>query len=113
MSCANPIYCALDTPDVERAKAAAEQIAENVGGLKLGLEFFMANGPAGVREIARTLNLPIFLDVKLHDIPNTVAGAVRSILPLKPALITIHTAGGPAMMEAAANAAREAGANRP
>jgi orotidine-5'-phosphate decarboxylase len=66
--------------------------------LKLGLEFFAANGPAGVARFARHR---IFLDLKLHDIPNTVAGAVRALAPLRPALVTLHAAGGAAMIAAA------------
>jgi orotidine-5'-phosphate decarboxylase len=66
--------------------------------LKLGLEFFAAHGPAGV---ARFQALPVFLDLKLHDIPNTVAGAVRALLNLRPAFLTLHAGGGGAMIEAA------------
>ena len=109
----NPIFCAFDTPDSAAARGLAASLSGDIGGIKLGLEFFMSEGPLGVREVAAAGELPIFLDVKLHDIPNTVAGAVRSILPLAPLLVTIHTSGGPAMMEAAAKAAQEAGAARP
>jgi len=109
----NPIFCAFDTPDRTAARGLAASLSGDIGGIKLGLEFFMAEGPAGVREVAAAGELPIFLDVKLHDIPNTVAGAVKSILPLMPSLVTIHTSGGPAMMEAAAKAAQEAGGDRP
>jgi len=109
----NPIFCAFDTPDTTAARGLAASLSGDIGGIKLGLEFFMAEGPEGVREVAAAGELPIFLDVKLHDIPNTVAGAVRSILPLAPSLVTIHTSGGSAMMEAAAKAAQEAGAARP
>ena len=77
----NPVYVALDTPDLARAERIARAVAPHVGGLKLGLEFFMANGPEGVRRIAG-LGAPVFLDVKLHDIPNTVAGAMRALSPL-------------------------------
>jgi orotidine-5'-phosphate decarboxylase len=100
----SPIYVALDTPDIERAKAIATRVRNHVGGIKLGLEFFSANGRAGVREMA-TLGLPIFLDLKLHDIPNTVAKAVQALRPLDPAIITVHAAGGRAMMEDAKAAA--------
>ena len=99
----NPIFVALDTPDVEAALALARQLRGHVGGLKLGLEFFMAQGPAGVRAVA-DLGLPIFLDVKLHDIPNTVAGAMRSLSPLDLAIVNVHAAGGRAMMAAAREA---------
>jgi len=100
----SPIYVALDTPDIERAKAIATKVRNHVGGIKLGLEFFSANGRAGIREMA-TLGLPIFLDLKFHDIPNTVAKAVQALRPLEPAIITVHAAGGRAMMEDAKAAA--------
>lgn len=102
----NPILCAIDTPDPVRARALATTVGGAVGGLKLGLEFFVANGPQAVREVAA--GAPLFLDLKLHDIPNTVAGAVRSAAALEPLLLTIHCAGGAAMMRAAAAAASEA-----
>jgi orotidine-5'-phosphate decarboxylase len=100
----SPISVALDTPDLERAKAIAQRVRQHVGGLKLGLEFFMANGRAGVHEMA-DIGLPIFLDLKFHDIPNTVAKAVQALRPLEPAIITVHAAGGRAMMEDAKAAA--------
>lgn len=109
----NPIYCAFDTPDLDKAVALASTLKGTIGGIKLGLEFFMANGPEGVRAVAKAGALPIFLDVKLHDIPNTVAGAVRSLSKLDLEILNVHCSGGPAMMEAAAKAAREAGEARP
>ena len=107
MTLANPIFCALDTPDLSRARALAQMLRGVVAGVKLGLEFFAANGPAGVTAVAGK-DLPFFLDLKLHDIPNTVAKAVRSAAVLEPLLMTIHVAGGPGMMEAAVNAADQA-----
>jgi orotidine-5'-phosphate decarboxylase len=98
------LFVALDTPDLERAKALAQRVHSHVGGIKLGLEFFMANGRAGVHEMAE-IGLPIFLDLKFHDIPNTVAKAVQALRPLEPAIITVHAAGGRAMMEDAKAAA--------
>ena len=100
----NPIFVAIDTPSMERARSLAEQVRGAAGGVKLGLEFFSANGPDGVASIA-ALGLPVFLDVKLHDIPNTVAKAVEALAPLKPAVLTVHAAGGRAMLEAAKAAA--------
>jgi orotidine-5'-phosphate decarboxylase len=102
----SPIYVALDTPDLESAKALAKRVKGHVGGIKLGLEFFSANGRAGVREMA-ALDMPIFLDLKFHDIPNTVAKAVQALRPLKPAILTVHASGGRAMMEDAKAAAPE------
>jgi len=100
----NRIYVALDTPDMERAKAIAKRVHAHVGGIKLGLEFFMANGRAGVHEMAE-IGLPIFLDLKFHDIPNTVGKAIQALRPLNPAILTVHAAGGRAMMEDAKAAA--------
>lgn len=104
------LIVALDTTDLGRAAAWAGATAPHVGLFKLGLEFFLAHGAAGVRAIT---GRPIFLDVKLHDIPNTVAGGVRAVLPLTPRMVTIHASGGAAMIEAARNAADSAGAGRP
>lgn len=109
MSTASPVYCALDTTDPAQATRWAGQLAGVVGGLKLGLEFFCANGPAGLRQAAAG-GLPLFLDLKLHDIPNTVAGAMRAVVPLAPAITTIHAGGGLAMMRAAVDAAADAAA---
>lgn len=100
----SPIYVALDTPDLDRAKAIAKRVRHHVGGIKLGLEFFMANGRQGVHEMA-DIGLPIFLDLKFHDIPNTVGKAVQALRPLEPAIITVHAAGGRAMLEDAKAAA--------
>jgi orotidine-5'-phosphate decarboxylase len=100
----SPIYVAIDTPDMERARTIAEAVRRTAGGLKLGLEFFCHNGRAGVLEIAE-LGLPIFLDLKLHDIPNTVAKAVQALSPIMPAILTVHASGGRAMLEDAKAAA--------
>jgi len=108
----NPVFCALDTTDVGKASAWARAIKPYVGGLKIGMEFFNANGPQGVAKVA-DIGLPIFLDLKLHDIPNTVAGGIRALLPLGIAITNIHASGGPAMMRAAADEAAKAGVKRP
>jgi orotidine-5'-phosphate decarboxylase len=105
MSERNPILCAIDTPDAGAAHALAAAVGPFVGGLKLGLEFFAANGPDAVRRVAGAA--PLFLDLKLHDIPNTVAGAVGAVAPLAPLLLTVHCAGGIAMMKAAAATAAD------
>lgn len=99
-----PIFVAIDTPGLDRARAIAGAVRDHAGGLKLGLEFFSAQGPEGVRGIA-DFGLPVFLDLKLHDIPNTVARAVEALAPLGPAILTVHAGGGRAMMEAAKAAA--------
>ncbi|MBX9796665.1 orotidine-5'-phosphate decarboxylase [Sphingomonas sp.] len=100
----NKIFVAIDTPDLARASAIAAKVRRHVGGIKLGLEFFCAHGPHGVHQMAE-LGLPIFLDLKLHDIPNTVAKAVQALRPLAPAVLTVHAAGGRAMLEDAKAAA--------
>ena len=100
----SPIYVAIDTPDLARAKAIATRTRAHIGGIKLGLEFFCAHGQPGVREMA-DLGLPIFLDLKLHDIPNTVAKAVQALSPIEPAILTVHASGGRAMLEDAKAAA--------
>lgn len=100
----SPIYVALDTPDLDRARDIARRVRHHVGGIKLGLEFFCANGRGGVHEMAE-IGLPIFLDLKLHDIPNTVAKAVQALRPLDPAILTVHASGGQAMLEDAKAAA--------
>lgn len=100
----SPIYVAIDTPDMERARAIATAVKRHAGGLKLGLEFFCHNGRHGVMELAE-LGLPLFLDLKFHDIPNTVAKAIQALAPLTPAVLTVHAAGGRAMLEDAKAAA--------
>jgi orotidine-5'-phosphate decarboxylase len=102
-----PIFCAIDRPDLGGAVALGRGLLGAVGGLKVGLEFITANGPDGVRRIV-DLGLPVFLDVKFHDIPNTVAGAVRQAAGLGVAMLTLHVSGGPAMLRAAVDSAREA-----
>ena len=100
----NRIYVAIDTPDLARARAIVERVRHHVGGIKLGLEFFAAHGQPGIREMAE-LGLPVFLDLKLHDIPNTVAKAVMALAPLEPAILTVHASGGRSMLEDAKAAA--------
>jgi len=102
----NPVFVALDTINVNQAAALATSLKGLVGGVKLGLEFFSANGPAGIEAVAG-LGMPVFLDLKLHDIPNTVAGAMKGVARMTPRLTTIHASGGLAMMKAAVDAARD------
>ncbi len=100
----SPVFVAIDTPSLEQALALCEQLRGGAGGVKLGLEFFSSCGPAGVERILE-LGVPVFLDLKLHDIPNTVGKAVAALAPLEPAVLTVHAAGGRAMLEAAKAAA--------
>jgi orotidine-5'-phosphate decarboxylase len=105
MSEANPICVALDTPNIDRARALAKKLVPHVGYMKIGMEFFYAHGNRGYEAVAAE-GLPIFLDLKLHDIPNTVAEGMRSLMRLSPspALINLHASGGMVMMQAAAEA---------
>lgn len=98
------VYIAIDTPDLEAARSLAQKVSGHAGGIKLGLEFFCHNGRAGVMDLAH-LGLPIFLDLKFHDIPNTVAKAIMALRPFEPTILTVHAAGGRAMMEDAKAAA--------
>ena len=121
----NPVYCAIDTVDLPQAARLIRTVAGGarpmVGGIKLGLEFFLAHGAPGVRYAfpapVRATGVGFFLDLKLHDIPNTVAGGMRAVVELEPTFITIHASGGSAMMkaavEAAASEAKRLGVARP
>lgn len=102
----NPLICALDTTDIEEARAMTDQVRDHVGAIKLGLEFFTANGSNGVGKLAAE-QLPIFLDLKFHDIPNTVASAIRATAGINTFMMTVHTAGGRAMLQSAIDASME------
>lgn len=102
----NPLICAIDTKNIDKALDLCREIKSSVGLVKLGLEFFTINGPEGVRAI-KACGVPIFLDLKFHDIPNTVAEAVRCAVRLGVQMLTIHTNGGKAMMQAASIAAKD------
>lgn len=102
----NPVYLALDLPQLREAKELATLVKSHIGGVKLGLEFFCAHGAHGVHMLSG-LGLPVFLDLKLYDIPNTVARAMQAIHMLEPAIVTVHASGGRAMMEDAKAAAGE------
>jgi orotidine-5'-phosphate decarboxylase len=104
----NPILLAIDTIDAARADALIAAAGPHVGGIKLGLEYFCARGPEATAKAAAGRFL--FLDLKLHDIPNTVASAVRAVAPLAPDLLTIHASGSVAMLHAARAAAAESAA---
>jgi orotidine-5'-phosphate decarboxylase len=105
MQVANPICVALDTPDLSAATALARALKPHAGYMKLGLEFFYTHGVKGYERVAAQ-GLPIFLDLKLHDIPNTVAHGLASLMRLSPApaITNIHASGGPDMMKAAVDA---------
>ena len=100
------IFCAIDTNDIQTAISIAQSI-EGVCGIKLGLEFFNAHGVCGVKDVMKAVSndTPLFLDLKYHDIPNTVAGAIRAVTHrLKPAYLNVHASGGVDMMRAAKDA---------
>ena len=103
-----PIFCAIDTTDIDHAMALAAAMQKAGCGIKLGLEFFNANGPRGVQEIKKFYEeLPIFLDLKYHDIPNTVAGAMKAIAPLGVDFVNVHASGGLEMMKIASQSLKE------
>jgi len=103
------LFVAVDTPSATAAAELANKLKPVAGlGLKLGLEFFGAAGPEGVHTVkVQAPDTPLFLDLKFHDIPNTVAGVLRSIAPLAPTMLTLHSSGGAEMMKAAVTAAAE------
>ncbi|MEE8294913.1 MAG: orotidine-5'-phosphate decarboxylase [Sphingomonadales bacterium] len=100
------IFCAIDTPDLNRAKDLGKILKGHVDGLKLGLEFFSSVGFDGLNEMTE-IGLPLFIDLKLHDIPNTVYHTVKALCRFNPHMLTIHTQGGPAMLNAANDASLE------
>lgn len=102
----NPIICAVDTTDVSQAEDITRCVKSHVGGIKLGLEYFTANGAAGVRHIT-DMKVPVFLDLKFHDIPNTVAKAIAATAGINTFMMTVHTSGGRAMLQRAIEASNE------
>src|ERR1700727_3896590 len=96
-----PVAVALDAPDLETAARWAGLVTPHVSTLKIGLELYLRYGPEVVASVRGASGVQIFLDLKLHDIPATVAAAARSVARLKPNLLTVHAAGGPAMIRAA------------
>ena len=97
-----PIILATDTSDLEVAKQWANLVAPHITGIKLGLEFFLNFGAEGVRAVCADHELDLFLDLKLHDIPNTVGQAASAVANLQPRFLTVHASGGQAMIAAAA-----------
>ena len=100
-----PIAVALDAPDVETAARWAQAVTPHVAVVKVGLELFCRTGPSIVQSVRGASGTGLFLDLKLHDIPNTVAGAARSVARLRPTYLTVHAVGGAAMVRAAVEAA--------
>jgi orotidine-5'-phosphate decarboxylase len=100
------LILAVDTPNIDVAYQHAKNFKDHVAAIKLGLEFFISQGPSNIKKIS-DINVPIFLDLKLHDIPNTIESAVREAVKLGVSMLTIHTSGGKEMMTRAVNIARE------
>ena len=103
-----PIAVALDAPDLETAARWAGLVTPHVSTVKVGLELYLRYGPDAVASVRGASGVRVFLDLKLHDIPATVAGAARTVARLRPALLTVHAAAGPAAISAAAEAAPDA-----
>lgn len=101
----SPIILAVDTSSLDTAKSWIDATRESVDIFKLGLEFYLTFGDKGVREISKECDVDIFLDLKLHDIPKTVSGAVHAVASLNPKFLTVHASGGSAMVSAAAKEA--------
>ena len=102
----NPIYCAIDTSSVDDAIRLIREISPHIGGIKLGLEFFTSCGIKGIEQVAKC-GLPLFLDLKLYDIPNTVKKSLKNILSFHPAYTTLHASGGSDMLKECVNLKKE------
>ena len=102
----NPIFCAIDTSDIETATNLVEKIKPHIGGIKLGLEFFTSCGISGCNRL-KEFDLPLFIDLKLHDIPNTVSSALRGIFSLEPQYTTLHISGGSEMLRSSVDLKNE------
>ena len=102
----NPIFCAIDTSDIDKAVALVDQISPHIGGIKLGLEFFTSCGLLGLEKVKK-LEIPIFIDLKLYDIPNTTKQALSNILQFEPEYTTLHLSGGSEMLIDCVNAKNE------
>jgi len=103
----SPIILALDTKDLETAKSWIAATNSSISIYKVGLEFFLKFGAAGLLELRSQGDFQLFLDLKLHDIPNTVAGAVASVRDISPKFLTVHASGGGEMIKAASESAPE------
>ena len=98
----NPIFCAIDTSDIDKAIALVDQISPYIGGIKLGLEFFTSCGLFGLEKIKK-IEIPVFIDLKLYDIPNTAKQALNNILQFEPKYTTLHLSGGSEMLDECVN----------
>ena len=98
----SPIILAVDTKDIATARAWIDCTRESISTYKIGLEFFLTHGAAGLAQLRDGRDFDLFLDLKIHDIPNTVAGAVQAVSHIRPKFLTVHASGGSAMIKAAA-----------
>jgi orotidine-5'-phosphate decarboxylase len=108
----NPVYCAIDVSDLDQAQQLVRDVHPHVGGFKIGMEFFYRFGETGYNAIAAA-GLPIFLDLKLNDIPNTVASGLLALAPLQPAIINIHVSAGVQAMRKSVEAMQSLGDTHP
>jgi len=106
----NPIYCAIDTSSIDDAVRLIEEIHPHIGGIKLGLEFFTSCGIKGIEKISK-YELPLFLDFKLYDIPNTVKKSLKNILSYNPTYTTLHISGGSRMLKECVDLKKELNSN--
>ena len=106
----NPIYCAIDTSSIDNAKKIINEIAPHIGGIKLGLEFLTSCGIKGIETITK-YELPLFLDFKLYDIPNTVKKSLKNILSFRPTYTTLHVSGGSHMLKECVGLKKELNSN--
>ena len=106
----NPIYCAIDTSSITDAEKIIQEISPYVGGIKLGLEFFTSCGINGIEKISK-YDLPLFLDFKLYDIPNTVKKSLQNILSYNPTYTTLHVSGGSRMLKECVDLKKELNSN--
>ena len=102
----NPIFCAIDTSDIETAISLVDQVKSHIGGIKLGLEFFTSCGISGCYRL-KEFDLPLFIDLKLYDIPSTVTSALRGIFSLEPQYTTLHISGGSEMLKSSVDLKNE------
>lgn len=104
MNLESPIILAVDSTEISKVRRLIEETSPFIGVYKFGLEFYLKHGAPALRELRSTYDFRLFLDLKLHDIPNTVSKAVASISELDPFILTVHSAGGSAMVSAASQA---------
>ncbi|MDC0074576.1 orotidine-5'-phosphate decarboxylase [Alphaproteobacteria bacterium] len=101
-----PIYVSIDTTDIKKSIEISISLKDLIAGIKIGKEFFTKHGPQGIKKITDNTKIPFFLDLKFHDIPNTVEKAIKSACEMNPSILNIHVSGGSKMIKSAVNAVR-------